>query len=579
VSGPNAAWQRALEATAAIGRNPLDTLPAVLAATAEARGDAAALLSDRERLSYRDLACRADRYARWALRHGVVRGEVVWLLMANRPEYVALWLGITRVGGVVALANTHLVGDSLLHSLTLVAPRHVIVGAELAGAFAAIRPRLDPAIRCWIEGGDGLVPLDGAADGGADALAPAPPPSLADTALLIYTSGTTGPPKAARVSHFRLMQWSHWFAGLMAVRPDDRMYNCLPLYHSVGGVVATGATLVGGGAVVVRERFSAHRFWSEVAEWECTLFQYIGELCRYLVQSPPHPLETAHRLRLCCGNGLRAEVWEPFRERFRIPQIIEFYAATEGTFSLYNCDGTPGSIGRIPPFLAHRFPVALVRFDSEAGEPLRGADGFCVHCAEGETGEAIARLEGRGFEGYTDAAASERKILRSVFAAGDAWYRTGDLMRRDARGNFYFVDRVGDTYRWKGENVSTLEVAAALEACPGVGDAAVYGVAVPHHDGRAGMAAIVADAAFDLGRLRRHLAARLPAYAWPMFLRLCDGIELTGTFKPQKHRLAQQGYDPRQIADRLYVNDAAAGAFVPLDAALYEAIQSGRRRL
>ncbi len=579
MSGPNAAWQRALEATAAIGRNPLDTLPAVLAATAEARGDAAALLSDRERLSYRDLACRADRYARWALRHGVVRGEVVWLLMANRPEYVALWLGITRVGGVVALANTHLVGDSLLHSLTLVAPRHVIVGAELAGAFAAIRPRLDPAIRCWIEGGDGLVPLDGAADGGADALAPAPPPSLADTALLIYTSGTTGPPKAARVSHFRLMQWSHWFAGLMAVRPDDRMYNCLPLYHSVGGVVATGATLVGGGAVVVRERFSAHRFWSEVAEWECTLFQYIGELCRYLVQSPPHPLETAHRLRLCCGNGLRAEVWEPFRERFRIPQIIEFYAATEGTFSLYNCDGTPGSIGRIPPFLAHRFPVALVRFDSEAGEPLRGADGFCVHCAEGETGEAIARLEGRGFEGYTDAAASERKILRSVFAAGDAWYRTGDLMRRDARGNFYFVDRVGDTYRWKGENVSTLEVAAALEACPGVGDAAVYGVAVPHHDGRAGMAAIVADAAFDLGRLRRHLAARLPAYAWPMFLRLCDGIELTGTFKPQKHRLAQQGYDPRQIADRLYVNDAAAGAFVPLDAALYEAIQSGRRRL
>jgi len=579
VSGLNAAWQRALEATAAIGRNPLDTLPAVLAATAEARGDAAALLSDRERLSYRDLACRADRYARWALRHGVVRGEVVWLLMANRPEYVALWLGITRVGGVVALANTHLVGDSLLHSLTLVAPRHVIVGAELAGAFAAIRPRLDPAIRCWIEGGDGLVPLGGAADGGADAPAPAPPPSLADTALLIYTSGTTGPPKAARVSHFRLMQWSHWFAGLMAVRPDDRMYNCLPLYHSVGGVVATGATLVGGGAVVVRERFSARRFWSEVAEWECTLFQYIGELCRYLVQSPPHPLETAHRLRLCCGNGLRAEVWEPFRERFRIPQIIEFYAATEGTFSLYNCDGTPGSIGRIPPFLAHRFPVALVRFDSEAGEPLRGADGFCVRCAEGETGEAIARLEGRGFEGYTDAAASERKILRSVFAAGDAWYRTGDLMRRDARGNFYFVDRVGDTYRWKGENVSTLEVAAALEACPGIGDAAVYGVAVPHHDGRAGMAAIVADAAFDLGRLRRHLAARLPAYAWPMFLRLCDGIELTGTFKPQKHRLAQQGYDPRQIADRLYVNDAAAGAFVPLDAALYEAIQSGRRRL
>jgi fatty-acyl-CoA synthase len=411
------------------------------------------------------------------------------------------------------------------------------------------------------------------------------PPRIDSTALYIYTSGTTGLPKAAKVSHYRVMQWSHWFAGLMDTRPTDRMFNCLPLYHSVGGVVATGATLVGGGAVVIRTRFSASDFWRDVRDERCTLFQYIGELCRYLVNAPHQDIETAHTLRIACGNGLRPEVWEPFQSRFKIPRILEYYASTEGNFSLYNCEGRPGAIGKIPSFLAHRLPVALLRFDVESAEPRRNADGFCERCRPNEVGEAVGFIPGAGFElagrfeGYADPQASARKVLRNVFEDGDSWYRTGDLMRRDERGFYYFVDRVGETYRWKGENVSTAEVLTALTASRGVLDGVVYGVAVPGADGRAGAAALVVDAEFDLAAFRADLALRLPAYARPVFLRLLDTIEATGTFKPRKQDLINAGFDPGRIKDKLYFDDPRTKAYVPLDAALYAAISGGTVRI
>jgi fatty-acyl-CoA synthase len=377
------------------------------------------------------------------------------------------------------------------------------------------------------------------------------------------------------------MQWSHWFAGMLDTKPSDRMYDCLPLYHSVGGVVATGATLVCGGAVVLRERFSAREFWRDMVEERCTLFQYIGELCRYLLHSPPQPEETRHKLRLCCGNGLRAEVWEAFQSRFRIPQILEYYAATEGSFSLYNCEGRIGAIGRIPPYLSHRLPVALVQFDTETGTPARGESGFCVRCAPKEVGEALGKIIDAGsadsgrFEGYTDPEASKQKLLRNVFEPGDTWYRTGDLMRRDEQGFFYFVDRVGDTYRWKGENVSTTEVAAVITSSPGVTDAVVYGVAIPNTDGRAGMAALVVDAEFNLEAFRRHVYDRLPAYARPLLLRLVPSIALTGTFKLNRQELAREGYDPAVVNDVLYFDDRRTQAYVRLDTALCARIQSG----
>ncbi len=579
------AWLRALERTAPIARRPGFTFPSLVQDLADRLDQAPALLGDERSLSYRALAEQANRYARWAKSEGLGPGDVVCLLSPNCPDYLAIWLGVTRVGAVVALVNSSLGGQSLAHAVAVARPRRIIVGAACGDAFAAALPQIAAEVPCWAH--DGQVQdfprIDEAAlrcsgDRLGDAECPAP--RLSDRALLIYTSGTTGLPKAAHVSHLRVMQWSHWFAGMMDTQPSDRMYNCLPMYHSIGGIVAVGATLVGGGAVVIRQRFSASRFWDDVAASECTLFQYIGELCRYLVDGPPHPLEAAHRLRLCCGNGLRPDIWERFTRRFAIPQVLEYYAATEGTFSLYNCEGEPGSIGRIPAFIGHRSAVALVRFDSEAGLPLRGEDGLCVLCAPDETGEALGRIDGDNrFEGYADAEATARKVLHDVLAPGDSWFRTGDLMRKDPRGHYYFVDRVGDTFRWKGENVASQEVAETIVACPGVSEAVAYGVAVPGADGRAGMAALVIDESFDVATLRRHLAEHLPGYARPLFLRLCATVEKTATFRPRKQELARDGYDPNAIADPILFDDRAAGAFVRVDAALYGRIQAGALRL
>jgi fatty-acyl-CoA synthase len=574
-----------LERTAPIGRDPSLTLPAAIADLA-ARFDAApALIGDDETLTYRGLAERAGRYAQWALDEGLAPGDVVCLLMPNRPEYAAVWLGLAQVGVVAALLNTHIADRALRHSIEIAGPKHLIVAASHAGRLTAVLAQLDPGLRCWAHGENphGLPRIDEQIERlRASAVFRA---SLRDRALYIYTSGTTGLPKAAIVSHLRLMQWTHWFAGMIDTGPGDRMYNCLPMYHSVGGVVAIGATLLGGGSVAIRDRFSASRFWDDVVGSGCTLFQYIGELCRYLVASPPQPRETEHRLRLCCGNGLRADVWPEFQRRFRIPKILEFYASTEGNFSLFNPEGMPGAIGRIPAFLAHRLPVALIRVDVETGEPLRGADSFCLRCEPDETGEAIAKIAADGsasgspFQAYTDREASERKILRNVLAGGDAWFRSGDLMRRDRRGYFYFIDRTGDTFRWKGENVSTTEVEAAVAAAPGVVEAVVYGVAVPGMEGRVGMAAIVPGRNWDPGKFRDHLAERLPDYARPAILRLRGEIERTGTFKPQKQHLAREGFDPAMIGDELYIDDRAAGAFVRLDAARYRRLADGLLKL
>jgi fatty-acyl-CoA synthase len=585
---PLKAWVRALERTAAIGRDPTLTLPVVIEKLADRLGDVPALLGPASRLSYRSLAETANRFARWGLARGLARGDVICLLMRNCPEYLAIWLGLSRIGVTVALINTNLSGDLLRHSIDIVRPRHVIAGASLGSVLAAVRTQLDPLVVCWSygDGGHGLARLDREVEtlpGTPLAPTDCPLPSLADRALYIYTSGTTGLPKAANVSHARLMQWSHWFAGLTDLTSGDRLFNCLPMYHSVGGVVATGAALVGGGSVVLRERFSVSGFWKDVAGERCTLFQYIGELCRYLLNAPQDPHEASHSLRLACGNGLRGEVWEPFQRRFRIPQILEYYAATEGNFSLYNCEGRVGAIGRIPPFLAHRIPVALVKYDVEAAAPARDSQGRCAPCAANEVGEALGRILDQAgttrFEGYADEEASRRKILRDVFTAGDAWYRTGDLMRRDEQGFFYFVDRVGDTFRWKGENVSTTEVAAAIAGCRGVAEVAVFGVTVPNTDGRAGMAALVVAPGFDLAELRRTVANALPAYARPVFLRIVPVLEITGTFKLRTQELAQQGYDPAHVGDALYLDDAARGEYLRLDAALHQRIVSGKLRL
>jgi fatty-acyl-CoA synthase len=371
---------------------------------------------------------------------------------------------------------------------------------------------------------------------------------------------------------------------LTGASPEDRLYDCLPVYHSVGGIVAPCSMLSAGASVVLSDKFSASTFWHDIVRWDCTLFQYIGELCRYLLKAPPSEYESIHRLRLACGNGLRGDIWEAFQARFAIPQILEFYAATEGNFSLYNVEGKPGAIGRIPPLLAHRFPAAIVRVDSEAGTPLRSNDGLCIACARGEVGEAVGRIGtaehgGGRFEGYTDAVETEKKILRDVLVPGDAWFRTGDLMKLDEAGFFHFVDRVGDTFRWKGENVATSEVNEAVLDCPGVADAAIYGVEIPGADGRAGMAAIVVNDRFELAEFHVALSHRLPAYACPVIVRFCTALDTTETFKQKKHQLVREGFDPRLVTDPLFFRDPVAGTYRPIVVDVYARILDGAIRL
>jgi fatty-acyl-CoA synthase len=581
-------WVRALEATAPIAANPARIFPRVIEELAETRGDAPALLSAHECLTYRALDERANRYARWALVQNLGKGETVCLVMPNRPEYLAIWLGISKVGAVVSLINTNLRGAALAHCIDIVMPQHIVVAAELCDEVRTAMAATTSRPKIWSHGSDDFARIDraiGKLSGGRLTEAERRGVTIADRALHIYTSGTTGLPKAANVSHHRLMQWSFWFAGLMNTGPDDRMYDCLPLYHSVGGVVATGAVLARGGSVVIRDKFSAREFWDDVVNWDCTLFQYIGELCRYLANAPEEPREKQHRLRLCCGNGLRADIWQKFQDRFAIPKILEFYAATEGNVSLYNVEGKVGAIGRVPSFLGHRFPLALVKSDPATQEPIRDDSGLCIRCATGEVGEAIGRIHDGAahaaaeFEGYTDAAASQKKTLRDVFARGDAWYRTGDLMRADASGYFYFVDRIGDTFRWKGENVATSDVAAAVTAFPGITEATVYGVQIPGTEGAAGMAALVVDGTLDLAELRRHLARALPSYARPLFLRIQDKIAVTATFKHQKTELVREGFDPAASGDVIYFDDPSPRAYVRLDVRLYERIKAGTIRL
>ena len=581
-------WLKAIELTARIETLPGRLFADVVDDWARRQPDRVALVMDDASLDYESLSKRINRYARWARSVGVAKGDTVGLVMPNGIDYVAAWLGISRVGGVVALINTKLVGQSLAHCIDVAKPSHIIVAHELTEMLDSATPHLTTEAKVWTHGD---ARSERAIDVALAALDDGPLSSeehgdvtIDDRALLIYTSGTTGLPKAASISHRRILNWGFWFAGLTGASPQDRLYDCLPLFHSVGGIVAPCSMLAAGGSVVIAEKFSASNFWSDIVRHDCTLFQYIGELCRYLLKAPPSEYENRHGLRLACGNGLRGDIWDDFQGRFAIPRILEFYAATEGNFSLFNVEGQPGAIGRIPPLLAHRFPAAIVRIDAETGIPIRHADGLCAGCENGEAGEAIGRIgtaedAGGRFEGYTDTAETEKKVLRDVFARGDAWFRTGDLMKIDEGGFFHFVDRLGDTFRWKGENVATSEVNEAILDCPGVVEAVTYGVTVPGADGRAGMAAIVADDSFDFAEFGDRLARRLPAYACPLFVRLVDALDSTETFKQKKRDLIRAGFDPREIIDPLFFRDPKSGNFLPLDANGYAQIVQGIIRL
>ena len=558
-----------------------------LAAT---HGDNIALLNERQTLTYSQLNRRANQYARWAMANGIGKGDVVALMMHNQPEYLAVWMGVIRAGGVVALINTNLSGHSLGHCVNIVNARQAIVGHDLAAAFESARSHLDNAPPVWVYGGDaaGTERMEKVLDeisGDAIDKAGLPPLTFNDPALYIYTSGTTGLPKAAVINHYRVQAIMAGFNAVCDAQPSDRIYVTLPLYHTSGGVLAPGICLMAGGSVFIRECFSARQFWDDIVAYECTMFQYIGELCRYLLNSPTSPNETNHKIRLCNGNGLRPDIWMDFKTRFKIPKIIEWYAATEGNVTLFNLDGKLGSVGRIPKWLQHRFVTKIVRFDIETEMPVRDAHGRCIECDPGEVGEAIGQIvvdpnkPAQRFDGYADREATERKILRGAFEDKDAWFRTGDLMKKDELGYFFFIDRIGDTFRWKGENVATSEVSEAITVFPGIKEANVYGVAVDGHDGSAGMATLVVEDGFDLAAFRAHLEAQLPAYARPLFLRIQPEIETTGTFKQKKVELRAEGFDPEKTGDSLYFNHPDSEGFELIDGSLHAAIQAGEFRI
>lgn len=570
------------------------------------------LYFEQHQFTYAEFNAHANRVAHWALHIGMRQGDCVALLMENRPEYLWIWAGLAKLGVITALINTNLTGETLAHALNACAAKHWIVGAEcleplmralgdaskcapmaahstpseaVAKAPSSEQPR--PKNELWI------MP-DGTAQGAhacsfSDAQnlntllekmpAQNPPAQLrenlrkGDDLFYIFTSGTTGMPKPSRFSQMRFLSQGDAMKAITCYTPEDVIYCALPLYHGAGGALVPSLALQCGCAIALRRKFSASDFWNDCRRYNVSGFQYIGEFCRYLLHQPPHPNDRNHRVRVMLGAGLGPEIWREFQERFGVARIIESYGSTEANTSVINLDGKIGSIGRIPFKALHN--GRLIRYDFASNTNPRNVGGFCIECAVGEVGEFIGRIPadqsvGAGrFEGYTSKSETEKKILRNVFKTGDAWFRSGDLLRCDADGFFYFVDRIGDTFRWKSENVSTQQVAEILSPFPGVAVANVYGIAIPGHDGRAGMAALALQNGFDPHSFDgkafyAHCLAKLPHYAVPVFVRLQNEASLTGTFKLRKVELQREGFDLTRVKDPLYVRDDHLQTFVHL---------------
>lgn len=498
----------------------------------------------------------------------VSKGDVVALLGPNAIEYLAWIFACTHVGATAALINTNLSGSALLHaqqsakaSLLVVHERFATRGSELPTLVYGTPERDDELKRA--------------------PSAPFPSVPIRDEIdfVYIYTSGTTGLPKPCRISHGRAMMAAAGFGKIMFGFEDgDKLYNVLPLYHASGLLLGVGSCIVTRTPMALREAFSARAFWPDVRRYQATAILYIGELCRYLANAPSD-IDTSNNVRIAVGNGLRPDVWPRFQQRFAIPTIREFYGATEAPGFIFNLTGRPGSVGRVP--LRRAGWLVLVRYDIDRDEHLRDAEGRLVECRAGEVGELLVRIAGEGskadgFRGYTDAKATRAKTLENVFVDGDRYFRSGDLLRFDEDDYFYFVDRIGDTFRWKGENVSTAEVQDVLSAAPFVDELAVVGVALPGHDGRAGFAALALreGATFDVAAFEA-LAARLPSYAQPRLVRVVSELRKTGTYKFQKSALREGALSLE--GGPLFRWDA--GRYHPVDATDLERLAQGELRL
>lgn len=534
--------------------------------------------------SYNQLNAEANRYAQVLNRSGIAGGDTVALLMDNRPETLFAAIAIVKLGAAAAMCNTKQRGDVLAHSLSLVAPAAILVGDELTEAFDALRGDIgfQSADRVWQVRDQAQTTesayrdlLVEAQSRSADNPAETAAVDQSSPAFYIFTSGTTGMPKASVMSHTR---WLRAGAGLglagMGLRADDVLYCPLPLYHNNALTVSWGATLCAGATFVLARKFSVSGFWPDVRRHQATAFCYIGELCRYLAEQEPDSRDRDHVVRVAIGNGLRPEIWDEFKARFGIDRICEFYGASEGNLVFVNGFNMDRTAGFCP------LSFAVVDYDAVTEAPVTDADGGMQRVAKGGVGLLLTKITNMApYEGYTDDDASESKIYRNVFKNGDAWFDTGDLVRDQGMRHIAFVDRLGDTFRWKGENVATTEVEQALDNYPGISESVAYGVEVPGADGRAGMAAITPEDGIDWARLAGHLQNALPPYAVPVFIRVRSGAqEVTSTFKFRKVELKKEAYTPPDD-EPVYFLPAKATAYESLTSELRARIDSGDIRL
>jgi fatty-acyl-CoA synthase len=530
-------------------------------------GDRVFLKFEDQKITYRQANETVNRYAAVLAARGVGHGDVVGIMLRNSPDSVLLMLATVKCGATAGMLNYHQRGNVLAHSIGLLNAKAVVAEADL------VEPITESGVHT-----EGLVTLEELRQAATTAPITNPAATAAvlagDKAFFIFTSGTTGMPKASVMTHYRWLRALAGFGGLgLRLNSNDTLYCCLPLYHNNALTVSVGSALNAGAALALGKSFSASRFWDEVISHEATAFVYIGEICGYLLNQPPKPTDRAHKVRVIVGNGLRPAIWDEFTKRFGIGRVCEFYGASEGNTAFVNVFNVSKSTGICPS------PVAFVEYDLDTGEPARGADGRLRKVKRGEPGLLLSKVSSfQPFDGYTDKSASEKKLVRDAFKDGDVWFNTGDLMRSQGFGHAAFADRLGDTFRWKGENVATTEVEAGLSGDAQVEEATVFGVEVPGAGGRAGMVALQlkSGAEFDGAALARTAYAHLPPYAVPLFVRIVPEIAHTSTFKSQKVELRKQGYG-EDVKDPLYVLAGREDGYVPFYPEYVDEVKDGKR--
>ena len=552
-------------------------------------GQRSAIVFEGQEVNWSEFNALANRYAHYLKSQGVQRGDTVSVIMENRIEFLALLVGVNKIGVTAGLINTNLTGKPLVHCITVTHSKKCIFGSEVSGALNEVKDELG-----LTEGEDYFEMPDGGldattnwaknlAEGAAAASSENPEETslitLGEVALYIFTSGTTGLPKAAVLSNRRYLTSADMaaMAGFKCTE-QDRMYICLPLYHGTGLMVGAGAAMVSGASMFIRRKFSASNFLPEVREHGCTLLVYIGELCRYLSNTEAQAGDDKNPLRSMMGNGMRPDVWLGFKKRFGISRVAEFYGASEGNVAFANLMNRDCTVGMTSA------EVALVEYDVDNDEIVRDAAGRCVPVKAGEPGLLLGKItEDTVFEGYTDPEATEKKIVRSALDTDDAWFNSGDLMRTVDVGftlgypHYQFVDRVGDTFRWKSENVSTNEVGEIINGFDQIKFCNVYGVEIPGTDGRAGMAAVTLQdgvSVLDVDAFSTFLRSELPAYAVPLFVRIQPDIDVTGTFKMVKGDLRKQAYDIRSFDDTVYALLPGSDRYAAFDLAMLEKIEA-----